>query len=180
MQIIGDEAFYKCSSLEEIILTESISFIGKQAFKECSLLKRADFSLSNIMELPYECFAHCYKLNEISLPDSLMKINDRCFFKCKKLSSLFFNEGLKVIEDVFLGCDSLKSLYIPNSLIHMESLRYIKNLKQIQISSKQKERFIDCFPLDVKFETIELVNGCLFNPDALIKCQSSHQIICVP
>lgn len=115
LKSIGAEAFLKCSSLEEIILKENVTLIDRCAFRECSALIKVDFSISKITELPYECFAHCYKLKEVFLPNSLLKIVGRCFFRCKNLTLLDLSEGLKVIEDDFYECESLKSLYIPST-----------------------------------------------------------------
>jgi hypothetical protein len=37
---IGKEAFYDCSSLTEIVIPESVTWIGDSAFRGCSSLKK--------------------------------------------------------------------------------------------------------------------------------------------
>ena len=62
MTSIGEYAFYDCSSLTSIELSDSVTSIGKYAFYDCSAL------------------------TTIELPDSVTSIGDSAFKKCDNLT----------------------------------------------------------------------------------------------
>lgn len=89
---IGDFAFYKCPSLEEVTLSP-VKRIGKSAFCGCRALR------------------------SLELPDSVTEIDDRAFCRCAALESVTFSQNTRRIGTyAFLGCSSLRSLELPSSL----------------------------------------------------------------
>ena len=83
-KVIGDSAFYGCSSLTSITLPpNSLTTIGKGAFYRCS------------------------SLTSITLPDSLTTIGDWAFSGCSSLTSITLPDSLTTIgNDAFFGCSN--------------------------------------------------------------------------
>lgn len=64
---LGAQSFYRCSSLEEIELPDSLTIIGNFAFRECAALKA--INLNNIKSLGAASFAGCVSLKiDVNMP----------------------------------------------------------------------------------------------------------------
>ena len=66
---IGYDAFYNCTSLENITIPDSVTSIGDYAFGEC------------------------YKLTSITIPDSVISIGEGAFRYCTSLTSITVDEN---------------------------------------------------------------------------------------
>ena len=89
---IGNNAFEK-SSAKEIVIPDSVTEIGSQAFSGCE------------------------KLTGVSIPNSVTTIRDRAFFDCNSLASITIPDSVTDIElQAFCNCTSLKSVTIPASV----------------------------------------------------------------
>ena len=89
---IGNNAFEK-SSAKEIVIPDSVTEIGSQAFSGCE------------------------KLTSVSIPNSVTMIRDRAFFDCNSLASITIPDSVTDIElQAFCNCTSLKSVTIPASV----------------------------------------------------------------
>ena len=107
---IGENAFYKCSSLSRCVLTPGITTIGRQAFCGCTRLTEITLpaTLTNIDE---GAFRDCSSLTSLTFPASLTTIGDCAFSDCSSLSSLTFPASLTTTGScVFAGCSSLTHL----------------------------------------------------------------------
>ena len=62
--VIGDEAFYKCTGLEFIVLPERTTVVGQYAFYGCSNLMSVEFP-STLEEIGYDAFYSCPKLLQV-------------------------------------------------------------------------------------------------------------------
>ena len=90
---IGSRSFSQCSSLITVIIPESVTSIEYYAFESCS------------------------KLTTIIIRKSVTYIGYCAFEYCSSLKNLFFC-GTKEPEygyDVFNGCDSLTTIYVPTT-----------------------------------------------------------------
>ena len=79
------------SSIEELILPESIEEIGKFAFANCDKLKKV--CLENNLKLKtigVGAFTGCRKLQAVRLPENLEIIGGFAFDNCSELTSVFF------------------------------------------------------------------------------------------
>lgn len=79
-----DFVFHQNGQIEEVVLPESLEYIGRDAFSGCAGLKRINFprGLSMIGD---SAFCGCESLEEIDLPDTLEVIGMSAFEKCGKL-----------------------------------------------------------------------------------------------
>lgn len=106
---IGDYAFYKCASLNNLMMPNSVLSVGNYSFRYYSGL--ADVSLSSTLSIIYEyAFGEC-GFSHIILPESLVSkslsmpktidhINDNIIYSCSALKDVYC-----YVEDVpaFIG-----------------------------------------------------------------------------
>lgn len=109
---IGREAFKGCENLEDINL-EHIKKIGKEAFAE-SGLKKVKLS-SNIEDTEGFIFDKCNKLEEAEVNCACNM--DYAFSSCKTLKKVTFGEHVKKIyHGMFSFCKSLETVNIPSNI----------------------------------------------------------------
>ena len=91
--LIGDGAFYDCTSLTSITIPESVTSIGDYAFSDCT------------------------SLTSITIPESVTSIGAYAFDDCTSLTSVIIPEGVTSIGYcAFSDCTSLTSVIIPQSV----------------------------------------------------------------
>ena len=108
---IGNNAFEK-SSAKEIVIPDSVTDIGSQAFSGCG------------------------KLTGVSIPNSVTMIRDRAFFDCNSLASITIPDSVTDIElQAFCNCTSLKSVTIPASVTYIgdEAFGYYSDIDGSEI-----------------------------------------------
>ena len=100
---LGFEAFYGCTYLESINLSNKLRLIGSSAFSECSSLK------------------------EIELPDSVQIIREHVFDYCTSLGKVVIPSTVYAIgEDIFYGCNDVKVYGTPNTYAEVYAMAYQK------------------------------------------------------
>ena len=97
---IGNNAFYWCTDLTKITISDEITNIGNHAFDSCTSLTQVVFKEnSQLAQLGERAFKNCTSLTSIN------------FKECKNLTTM----GDWVLSD----CDSLASIVIPDSVENM-------------------------------------------------------------
>ena len=86
VEIICDEAFQECESLQCIKLSNSVLHIGERAFLDCENLSSVTLP-SNIINLRTQTFYGCTSLREICLPASIETIEDDAIVGVGSLTS---------------------------------------------------------------------------------------------
>ncbi len=116
---IGDFAFCMCMGVERLVIHEGVQEIGDFAFKELGSLNSTiqEIVLPNsLTTIGLRAFAMS-SIVSINIPDNIINI-DKEAFNCSKLTSVTFGENSKLvsIEDgVFAYC-KFESIEIPNSI----------------------------------------------------------------
>ena len=110
---IGNCAFYYCSSLASVTISESVTSIDYSAFSGCS------------------------SLASVTIPESVTSIGDSAFSGCSSLASVTIPEGVTSIGgSAFSGCSSLASVTIPESVTSIgNNAFYCRSLKELRISN---------------------------------------------
>ena len=99
---ISDYAFYKCKSLESIVIPDSVTSIGKNAFSWCD-------SLSTVL-----------------LGNGVTLIEENAFERCSLLSNITLSNKTKIINDyAFQYCTSLTDIALPESSVHKALMRSV-------------------------------------------------------
>lgn len=102
---IADEAFYGCGELKEILLPETLLFIGERAFGLCFTLQRLILPES-LQRLGTAAFFKCYALKSMRIPAQTALIGACPFSECTSLQSVtvdpenpvYYSAGNCVIE----------------------------------------------------------------------------------
>ncbi len=142
---IGDSAFYKCTSLTSVTITDGVTSIGSYAFAGCTALKAfyGKFASSDnrclivsgrinsfapaglteytipdsVTSIGASAFAYCSKLTSITIPGSVTSIGESAFRDCTSLTSVTIPDSVTSIgERAFYHCTSLTSITIPDSV----------------------------------------------------------------
>jgi len=105
---IGDWAFAGCTNLEKIVIPASVTSIGKGAFSGCTSLTTIVFEGNALTSIGDYTFIDCHGLATITLPEGLVSIGTECFRDCTAITSLTTPASLKTIGDMaFYNCEGL-------------------------------------------------------------------------
>ena len=110
--IIGNNAFESCSNAGSLLFGDNIMSIGKNSFKDCSLLQAV--TIPNAVTLLDDyAFSGCSSLENILIGNHVNTIGLRTFENCKLLQSINIPDSVKTINNyAFSGCTGLRTLII--------------------------------------------------------------------
>lgn len=149
VKVIGNSAFWLCSSLTNINIPNSVTNIGNEAFSGCKSLTKITIpsSVVNMNGNPFlgwngdlynesegfiyeqqvlfnkdktTLIAYRSKDTNYSISNSVTNIGKYAFFDCKSLTSINIPNSVTNIGDrAFEGCSSLTSINIPDSVTNI-------------------------------------------------------------
>lgn len=133
---IGDSAFYNCSSLEKITLSENLKDIGVAAFQSCRLLTEIEIP-SSVNTIPDNAFTYCYNLKKVILPTSVTTIGESSFSDCKALTDIDISNIINFSSYAFNACEALEEVSFNENvkLIPTHTFENCINLKNINFSN---------------------------------------------
>ena len=112
----GEDPTYPNHYLSKVILPDSLTRIGFQAFRRCMRLLRLDFP-GGLTEIGDWAFSDCASLTHITLPESLTTIGRFAFYKCESLTALKLPDSLiKLDDNAFAMCTRLKQVSLPDHI----------------------------------------------------------------
>ncbi len=116
---IGSKCFEK-QSLKGVVIPETVTSIGNNAFQGCSNLTTVTFKgAPSTITVGNNAFQNCTKLKSINLP-AAKTIGNLAFDSCTSLEKLNLEFGTESIgEYCFRGCTNLKTLEIPESVTYI-------------------------------------------------------------
>lgn len=117
LEVISDEAFYKCTRLKEIVIPDTVKYIGKLAFFNCRGAKNIVIG-KGVSVIDERAFWNCDNVIDIifrgTIEDELLEIKDDAFFNlCLRRLELPDNLYL-MTGDVILKNGSLDYVKYPN------------------------------------------------------------------
>eukprot|EP00633_Aureoumbra_lagunensis_P008637 CAMPEP_0197305886 /NCGR_PEP_ID=MMETSP0891-20130614/2269_1 /TAXON_ID=44058 ORGANISM="Aureoumbra lagunensis, Strain CCMP1510" /NCGR_SAMPLE_ID=MMETSP0891 /ASSEMBLY_ACC=CAM_ASM_000534 /LENGTH=171 /DNA_ID=CAMNT_0042787443 /DNA_START=90 /DNA_END=601 /DNA_ORIENTATION=+ len=102
--MIGQNAFYACTSLTELTLPASLTTIGRRAFGGCTSLTQLTLP-AGLTTFDEYAFEGCSSLTHVTLPAGLTTIGRSAFSGCSSLTQLTLPDSVTDIRrDVFDGC----------------------------------------------------------------------------
>ncbi|MBQ7500264.1 MAG: leucine-rich repeat protein [Clostridia bacterium] len=129
-------AFSGDTTVESVIMPDSVKFIGAEAFMECRNLKSVKLS-SGLSEIRTGTFRQCSSLTSIDIPEGVAKIGAHAFWDCRALVSVKLPDSLTEFEyGAFTCCTELSEITIPKNvrIIGKEAFRTCSKLSFINIS----------------------------------------------
>ena len=135
---IGENAFIN-HNLQEIMLSNSVTAISKNAFKGCVSLKSVTFT-DSITSIGEGAFYECFALQELTLPKNLTSISTKAFYSCVSLRNVTLPESLTLIGDsAFEKCSKLTKIEIPSAVTEIgaaafkgcSALSYVSNCQRL-------------------------------------------------
>ena len=139
---------FTSSYVEKIVLPNTITEIGDDAFASCINLKKINIP-DSVASIGSHAFWNCRSLESINIPDCCTWINEMTFFNCKSLKSISLPSHLLGIDrSSFEGC-GVEKIIIPGSVskIAYDVFRESK-LKYVEIENGVKgigtAAFYDC------------------------------------
>ena len=149
VKVIGNSAFWLCSSLTNINIPNSVTNIGDAAFSGCSSLTNINIpnGVTNIGDI---AFSGCNSLTKIKIPSSVVYVNGYTFlgwngdlhneskafiyehqvlfnkdkttliaYRSKEKNYIIPNSVTNIGNAAFSGCSSLTRINIPNSVTNI-------------------------------------------------------------
>lgn len=96
--IIIEEAAFQFSDISEVLIPNSVEYIGAYAFWDCDNLRRLDFP-DSIESIGEYAVANCSNLFAITMGDSIITIENAAFFNCTSLESVTIPDSVISIGD---------------------------------------------------------------------------------
>lgn len=147
--------FKDMTTIQEVILPNTIEEIGKEAFMGCSNLKYINIqtggSYKSVDKIKENTFANCISLKKVEMPDSITKIEKYAFYGCKNLEEVTLSENLKwIYMYAFAYCSSLKDIELPDTVTYIDDCVFYKcsSLESVKVPKNLTEMgfrlFADC------------------------------------
>ncbi len=158
---IGHSAFFRCTTLTEVIIPNSVTRIGESAFEECKNLKGVIIPKS-VKRIEYSAFAYCDSLSFVNIPETIEYIGDFAFDDCLSMPTPIYAcgcflymprkfkgeytipQGIRVIKcGAFSDCNGLTSVRIPNSveIINSFAFSHCENLSKVILPTNVKVEY---------------------------------------
>ena len=116
---INSNAFEQCSSLTSITIPNSVTGIGMGALSNCSSL--ASITMGNsVAGLGASAFSNCTSLTSLTLPESIQFVGGWCFTYCSNLTSITFLGTTAPFFDrgALNGTSSNLVIYVPSESLN--------------------------------------------------------------
>ncbi|BDC97143.1 leucine-rich repeat protein [Treponema saccharophilum] len=121
---IERNAFYRCESLERVVLGDGMKEIDRYAFEYCESLKSVVIPPS-LKKIDGFAFAGCHSLEGLTIPNGVEIIESSAFASCRSLESLTIPSSVQNIGyGAFSGCTGLKTLVIEKGVKIIESVAF--------------------------------------------------------
>ena len=153
---IPDDAFNGCNSLYEITVPETITKIGKRAFKNCRNMKSfVKLGNDEVTYIGEKAFEECRALrsDNFTLPFRVSKIEERVFYRTG-LSVFHVPESVTIIgHSAFADSTRLKTVTLPSNLTELEDWAFYQTgLAEINIPHSTRRigiyMFAGCYSLE--------------------------------
>ena len=137
--VIANLALNYCEHLREIVIPDSVKYIGEEAF------------------------SYCYKLASVKIGEGVESIGEKAFSYCTRLSSVVMGDGVKSIaKRTFADCTALTDIVIGKGVeeIAVWAFSRSNNIESVYYNGTAEEW--DKIGVDFEFENSELKNATIY------------------
>lgn len=119
---IGEDAFYGCTDLTDIIIPDSVETIGVCAFSICKGLTTVTIP-NSVTRIEMCAFSNCTGLTSITISNSVTCIEQAVFLECIGLTSISIPGSITSIEQsAFAECTGLTSITFQGTMAQWERI----------------------------------------------------------
>ena len=109
--VIGNNAFQNAASLKKVTLSNALETMGKAIFKDCVSLTSIKIP-ATIKNIPVDSFLNCKSLVKVDL-GSVETIGKYAFANCEKLMAIELSQTLTELDPMsFFGCKALTAVNV--------------------------------------------------------------------
>lgn len=119
---ISPYAFYRCSSLTSIAISDGVKSVGNYAFSMCTKLENITIP-NGLTSIGNYAFSNCSKIECIIIPDSIKNIDVKAFDSCTKLARVI----VKALTPPSIQTESLSG--IPSTCVFEVPLEAVEAYK---------------------------------------------------
>ena len=135
-------AFLNNTAITSVVLPDSITSIGENAFNGCESLTSVLFGKnSQLSSIGPGAFNYCYSLESITIPESVTSIGSDAFIYCYGLRSVTFGENSQLTsigDGAFNWCESLESITIPASVTSIGEWAFVECYRLVEVWNLSK------------------------------------------
>ena len=163
---IGDKAFEDDNVVKTIVLPNTMRSVGDRAFSKCGSLEEVDLGMTEL--LGDSAFLSCTKLKTVGGGEHLSRIGKSAFRDCTALSSIELSYTVRRIgENAFYNCTALRTIELPDEIefIGSHALGYYKDTSDSETEPYRRYDIqIIAAPETVGAEYIRLNSGEVKSP----------------
>ena len=178
VQTIPSFIAYNTPNLQKIVIKDGTKTISKKAFAKCGA--KEIIIPNSVTTIGKEAFSNAKNLKSIKFPNKVSQINDSTFKGCKNLESLNIGKNINYIgECAFMNCSNLKTIDIPGNVKEIDYKAFENSgCQKVTIENGVAEieywAFHDCD----KLKSISISNTVTtLRPNALVDCDNLTDII---
>lgn len=160
---IGKRAFYNCTALETVTLSDDITSISERTFANCTSLKAVRIP-DNVKNVAMEAFLNCSAMTRLTIGTSVESMEYNTFASCTTLESItILALTPPTIQSMtFSGVNKDIPVYACEEAIEKyRTAKYWKDFTNWRITTGT------AVTTPVQPETVYTANGMLCNPDGL-------------
>ena len=117
VSVIGKNAFKNCSEIDYIYFVDALREIGESAFENCSATITCNLEFSALECIGDRAFYGCTAIKRVYLPDTVSSIGDEAFANCSSLIDIELSDSLiEIGSSAFENCYSLERIFIPSGV----------------------------------------------------------------
>ena len=134
------------SEIRAVSLPSGLTYIGCNAFTDCTDLREVDLSGTHVIGIGRSAFYGCASLSAVKFPSTLVNISASAFQRCSMLTAADFPANLQIIGDsAFSDCSALTTVHFPAGLVEIGSKAFYGCRSLTELTLQEGLKSIDIY-----------------------------------